>query len=170
MLRRSALLSLAALVLLSACSRSEHKPPAPGSRTPAAIWGDVLGQRNNIHLGFVKELEEVTHKDCADVGASAHRLDDLLSELMNTLGATISDRGQLRSIGDAASRLNSVVSQIRESALAESPGAWPELRFPLDFALYQMEQIVSPGVLGPDSVTSCPGFETKPLPRPPSPV
>jgi hypothetical protein len=170
--RRHATVALSILVVASlSCSRSEHAA-APAVRPLSAIWGEVLTQRDTIHEAFVKDLVEVNHKDCSDVGTAARRIDELASELMNVMaaGAGGKDEGSMRALGNAVTRLTDVVGKIRESALAEAPGAWLELRFPLDFALREIEHYFTGDVLGQQSVTSRPGFETQPLPPPPSPI
>jgi hypothetical protein len=173
--RRSAVplvISLALTIVLGvSCSRSEHKPAADSARTLAQIWAEVLGERDTIHLIFIKEIEEVNHQDCADLGAAARRIDDLTGEMVNSIGAT-SGQGEdrLRSIGNAVSRMASVTTKIRETALAESPGAFPELRFPLDYALHDIEYFFSADDLGHESVMARPGYETAPLPPPLSPI
>lgn len=161
-----------AVLLGGGCSRSsDSKPPAPQARSLADIWVDALTQRDAIHLVFMKELEEITHEDCAAVGASARRLDELFSELVNVLGATSGqDEGKLRTIGDVLTRASAVTAKVRETALAEAPGAWVNLRFPLDQALREVESYLNPDDLRGESVVNRPGFETKPPPAPLSPI
>jgi hypothetical protein len=163
--------SLAAL-LGAGCSRSSDSTPAAAkARTVGDIWADVLGQRDAIHLVFMKELEDVTHEDCAAVGASARRLDDLYSELVNVLGAmSPRDEGKLRTLGDVLVRATGVTAKVRETALSEAPGAWVNLRYPLDQSLREVESYLSPDDLRGESVVSRPGFETKPPPAPLSPI
>src|SRR5262245_2994046 len=93
-------LSAAALAVLlcAACSRSGDSKPAAapaGQRTVAAVWADMLTQRDQIHLIFVKDMEQVTHQDCRDMGTAAARMNELYSEMLNILGAqsTVDDRG-----------------------------------------------------------------------------
>lgn len=166
-------LSLVAL-LGAACSRSGDSKPATAGKTTrsiAAIWADVLTQRDQIHLIFVENLEDVTHEDCAALGASARSIDELLSELVNQMSAKSGQGdGRLRAIGDVVSRTTGVLSKIRETALAESPGAWPNLRYPLDQGLRELETYFTADDLAQESVMNRPGFETKPIPPPLSPI
>jgi hypothetical protein len=177
--RRSAVtlalsLSLAA-VLGSGCSRSRESKPAEATATKArslaAIWADVITQRDVMHQIFVKKIEDVTHEDCAQLGAAARRLDALTTELTNHLGGMSGqDAGRLRQVGDVITRISAVINKIRDSALAESPGVWPQLRFPLDQSLRMFETYFSPADLGNESVTNRPGFETEPPPAALSPI
>jgi hypothetical protein len=180
MLRRTAVnlaivLSLAAL-LAAGCSRSgDSKPPADkaigGTRPVAEIWADVLAERDKIHEAFVKELEAVTHEDCAAVGASAQRLDALYTELVNHLGARSGDDlGRMRQLGDAIRGASAVVQKVRESALAEAPGSWPPLRFPFDRSLRDVERYFTAEELASGSVVNRPGFEAAPPPAARSPI
>jgi hypothetical protein len=164
--------SLAALVG-AGCSRSSDspKPEAAAVRAVGDIWVDVLVQRDVIHLVFMKELEVVSHEDCAEVGAAARRMDDLFTELTNALGGmTSADAGRARSLGEVLTRTTGVIAKVRETALAEAPGAWPALRFPLDASLREVESYLNPDDLRGESVMRRPGFETKPLPEPLSPI
>lgn len=176
MTRRSpvrAALALALVALFAAgCGRGRESSPQSGGRKLADVWKEILAQRDVIHGLFMKPLEEVTHEDCANLGAAARQIDALTSELGNTLSSTSggSDSGRLRSVGGAVTRISSVTQRIREVALAEAPGAWPELRFPLDQSLRGFENLFTPDDLGRESVTLRPGFETQPLPAPLSPV
>jgi hypothetical protein len=165
-------LSLAAL-LGAGCSRSGDSTPADtGTRPLAAIWADILTQRDQIHMVFMEDLEDVTHDDCARVGAAARRIDDLFSELVNHLGAKSggADPGRVRSLGDTISRASTIIGKVRETALSEAPGAWPNLRFPLDQSLREIETYFSADELGRESVLGRPGFEAQPLPPPASPI
>jgi hypothetical protein len=167
-------LSLAA-VLGSGCSRSRESKPAEATpakaRSLAAIWADVLTQRDVMHQIFMKKLEDVTHEDCSELGVAARRLDTLTTELTNQLGGMSGqDAGRLRQIGDVITRISAVINKIRDSALAESPGAWPQLRFPLDQSLRLFESYFSVADLGSESVTNRPGFETEPPPAALSPI
>ena len=166
--------SLAAL-LLAGCSRSGDSKPAAaptGQRTIAAVWADMLTERDQIHLVFIKDLEEVTHQDCRDMGAAAGRMNELYSELLNILGAqsTVEDRGKMRALGDAVGRASSLVTRIRESALAEAPGMWPAMRFPLDQSLRDVESYFTAADLNSESIVKRPGFETVPPARAPSAI
>jgi hypothetical protein len=163
------------LVALSGggCSRSGDKhadTPPPGTRPLAAIWADVLGERDTLHQIFIKELESVTHQDCADAGAAARRIDELFSEMANELGSRSGDDGHMRAVGDAMSRASGVLAKVRETALAESPGAWVNLRFPLDQSLRDLESFFSGDDLGQESVVRRPGFEMTPPPTAASPI
>jgi hypothetical protein len=166
--------SLAALLLLG-CSRSSDSKPAaalPGQRTIAAIWADLLTQRDQIHLVFIKDMELVTHQDCRDMGAAAARMNELYSELLNVLGAqtTLEDRGRVRALGDAVGRASSVSTRIRESALMEAPGMWPAMRYPLDQSLRDVESYFTAADLNSESIVNRPGFEPTPLPPAPSAI
>ena len=163
-------LALAAL-LVAGCGRGHEASKANAARTLAQIWPEVLKQRDAIHAIFMKPLEDVTHQDCADLGAAARQIDALTSELGNAIGAPGEvDGGRMRVIGGAVTRISSVTQRIREMALAEAPGAWPELRFPLDQSLRTFEVSFKPDELGGDSVALRKDFETEPLPAPLSPV
>jgi len=170
-----ALSLMLALVVGAGCSRSRDSKPAdkavPGTRPLAAIWADVLAQRDVIHIVFMKDLEEVTHEDCATAGGAARKLDDLVTELTNHVGGMSEEgEGRLRAIGDALTRVSAVISKVRETAVAESPGAWVQLRFPLDQSLREFESYFTAADLGNESVMSRPGFETKPPPAAISPI
>jgi hypothetical protein len=168
-------LSLAALLAVG-CSRSGDSKPAAdaavaGTRSLAAIWADVLTQRDVIHQIFVEDLEAVTHQDCADLGAAARRLDDLYSELATHLSAKSGQAdGRLRAIGEIVARASGVVAKIRESALAEAPGVWITLRYPLDQSLRELESYFTADELAQESVMSRPGFEAQPPPAALSPI
>ena len=161
-----------AVLLGGGCSRSsDSKPPAAQARSVGDIWAEALAQRDAMHIVFMKDLEDVTHEDCAAVGASARRLDDLYSELVSVRGASKSkDEGKLRTLGDVLVRATGVTAKLRETALSEAPGAWVNLRFPLDQSLREVESYLSPDDLRGESVVSRPGFETKPPPAPLSPI
>jgi hypothetical protein len=163
-------LALAALLAVG-CGRGHEAAKPAGGRMLAEIWKDILAQRDTIHGLFMKPLEEVTHQDCADLGAAARQIDALTSELGNAVAVGSNfESGRIRSIGGAVTRISGVTQRIRETALAEAPGAWPELRFPLDQSLRGFETLFSPQELGGESVSLRPGFETQPLPAPLSPV
>jgi hypothetical protein len=159
-------------VLATGCSRHEAASSAGSGRKLAEVWKEILAQRDLIHGVFMKPLEEVTHQDCADLGAAARQIDALTNEIGNAVtanGAKL-DSARMRSIGVGVNRISQVTQRIREVALIEAPGAWPELRFPLDQSLRGFEGSFSPEELGGESVTLRPGFETQPLPAPLSPV
>jgi hypothetical protein len=168
-------LSLAALLGIG-CSRSgDSKAPSDaaiaGTRTIAAIWADVLTQRDVIHLIFVKDLEDVTHEDCSAVGAAARRLDELYSELASHVSAKGGQaEGPMRALGDVTMRASGVVAKVRETALAEAPGAWANLRYPLDQSLRELESYFTADELAQESVMNRPGFEAKPPEAPVSPI
>ncbi len=170
-------LSVAALAafLCAACSRSSDSPPPtalPGQRNVAAVWADMLTQRDQIHLIFIKDMEQVTHQDCRDMGAAAARMTELYSELLNILGATSTpdDRGRMRSLGEAVGRASNVVTRIRESALAEAPGMWPAMRWGLDNSIRDVESYFSAEALNSESIVKRPGFETTTPPPPPAAI
>ena len=171
--RRLVLSLAAALVLvagLGGCSRSNQSKPAAGDASLPKIWGEILDQRDAIHRVFMIELEDVTHQDCADLSAAARQMNALTGELTGAIGRMPNaDTGKLRAVSDAISRLSSVTTRIREQALAEAPGAFPEQRYPLDYALRDIERYFTADDLG-QSVVSRPGFETEPLPAPLSPI
>jgi len=167
--------SLAAL-LGAGCSRSGDSA-APkdaeiaGTRPMAAIWADILTQRDAIHMIFVEDLEEVSHADCDAVGASARRIDALYSELVNHIGAKSGQgEGRLRAIGDVVTRASGVIAKVRESAVAEAPGLWVTLRYPLDQSLRELESYFTADDLGQESVMNRPGFEASPPPASLSPI
>ncbi|MFI5315999.1 MAG: hypothetical protein ACHQ6T_09865 [Myxococcota bacterium] len=174
--RRITLCFAVSLMLVAAlgggCSRSrESKPPTPSARSLAAIWSDILAQRDAMHAIFTKDLELVTHEDCASVSAAARRIDELTSEFVNRVGATSAPgEGRLRALGDALGRVSAVLAKVRETALAEAPGAWVGLRFPLDQSLKGLESYFTADDLGNQSVTARPDFETSPPPPPFSPI
>jgi hypothetical protein len=163
-----------AVVLGAGCSRSRDSKPAdspvPGMRPFAAIWADVLTQRDVLHILFIKPLEDVTHEDCAAAGAAARKLDQLTTELANHVGGMSGQgEGRVRAIGEVITRMSSVITKVRESAIAESPGVWVKLRFPLDQSLHEFETYFSAADLG-ESVLNRPGFETTAPPEALSPV
>lgn len=166
-------LSLGLVAALAAgCSRSEDAAQKPSSARPLSqVWADVLAQRDIMQTLMGKALEEVTHEDCAALGAAARRIDQLTEDLAATVPALPEQsEGQLRATGDAIMQLKGAMAKIRESALAEAPGQWVHLRFPLDRALRVLESYFPPEQLGPDSVTSRPNYESKPQPPPLSPI
>ena len=167
-------LSLVA-VLAVGCSRAGDSKPGdkavPGTRPIAAIWADVLGQRDTIHSIFTKDLESVTHEDCAALGASARRVDELTTELVSHVGGTSGQSDtRLRALGDAIARMAAVFAKVRETALSEAPGAFVNLRYPVDQSLRQVESYFSADDLGNESVLNRPGFETQPPPPAASPI
>jgi len=131
----------------------------------------VLNQRDAIHAIMVKELEAVTHQDCADLGADGRQVDALLTELTAAIAADKTQtEGHLRALGDVLTRVSQAVQKIRESALAEAPGMWVKLRFPFDQSLRDVETYFTPEQLGGESVVRRPGFETTPPPAGLSPI
>ncbi len=66
--------------------------------------------------------------------------------------------------------MQGVTTKIRESALAEAPGQWVQLRFPLDQSLRAVESYFTPEELGGQSVAARPNFESKPPPAALSPI
>jgi len=164
-------LAVALALVAGGCSRSNQGKPAQGDAPLPKIWGEILDQRDAIHRVFMIELEDVSHQDCADLSAAARHLDALTGELTGAIARMPNaDSGKLRAVSDAVSRLSSVTNKIREQALAEAPGAFPEQRFPLDYALRDIERFFTVEDLGGQSVTARPGFETEPLPAPLSPI
>jgi hypothetical protein len=159
--------------LASGCSREKEEAQAPSDARPlSVIWPEVLAQRDILQDMFAKPLEEVTHEDCAAVGAAARRIDALSGEILSWVPASASgkDEGRLRSIGDVVIQMQGVTSKIRESALAETPGQWIYLRFPLDQTLRSAETYFTPEELGGQSVAARPNFESKPQPAALSPI
>ena len=60
-----------------------------------AIWAEVLAQRDKIQAIIAKELEDVTHEDCAALGAAARRVDELTARHpLDGADAARADRGQ----------------------------------------------------------------------------
>jgi hypothetical protein len=164
-------LSLAAVVFAGSACRKPKETASGPTRPVAAVWADVLAQRDAIHGIMVKELEAVTHQDCADLGADARKLDGLVTELTAAVSADKTQtEGHLRAVGDVLNRVSASVQKIRESALAEAPGMWVKLRFPFDQALRDVETYFSPEQLGGESVVRRPGFEVTPPPAGLSPV
>lgn len=165
-------LALALVAALAAgCSRKEEAPKPGAARPMSAIWPDMLAQRDAIQKLLHKPIEEVGHEDCSALGAAARKVDELTNELLSALSERYAgDEAQLRATGDVVIRLQGVTSQIRESALAEAPGRWPGLAFPLDQTLHLVESYFTPEDLGGQSVAARPDFESKPLPAPLSPV
>lgn len=165
-------LALALVAALTAgCSRKEEAPKPGAARPMSVIWPDMLAQRDIIQKLLHKPIEEVNHADCSELGAAARKVDDLTNELLNAASqAFVGDESKLRATGDVVIRLQGVTAQVRESALAEAPGRWPGLAFPLDQSLHSVESYFTPEDLGGQSVAARPDFETKPLPAPLSPV
>ena len=165
-------LALALLAALTAgCSRKEEAPKPGAPRPMSAIWPEMLAQRDAIQKLLHEPIEEVSHDDCSALGAAARKVDELTNELLGALSERYAqDETQLRATGDVVIRLQGVTNQLRESALAEAPGRWPSLAFPLDQTLRLVESYFTPEDLGGESVAARPDFETKPLPAPLSPV
>jgi hypothetical protein len=154
------------------CSRSSddaHK--AAPVRPLSAIWPEILAQRDAMQTLMTKPLEEVTHEDCSALGAAARKVDELTGEILSYVTTTSNqDEGRLRSIGDVIIHMQGVMAKIRESALAEAPGQWIQLRFPLDQTLRGVETYFTPEELGGQSVATRENYETKPQPAPLSPI
>jgi len=166
-------LSLSLLAALAVgCSRSGEDGVKPSAARPmSAIWPEVLVQRDKMQELFAKPLEEVTHEDCAVLGAAARRVDELTNDILDIV-PTMADQseGKLRSIGDVIIHMQGVTGKIRESALAEAPGQWIQLRFPLDQSLRAVESYFTAEELGGQSVAARPNFEMKPQPAALSPI
>jgi hypothetical protein len=98
-------------------------------------------------------------------------VDELTGDILSTV-PTMADQseGKLRSLGDVIIRMQGAIAKIRESALAEAPGQWIGLRFPLDQTLHAVETYFTPEELGGQSVAARPNFETKPQPAALSPI
>jgi len=158
--------------LATGCSRKEEAPKRPDAARPmSAIWPDILAQRDVIQKLLHAPIESVTHADCSALGAGARKVDELTNELLSAISERYAgDENKLRATGDIVIRLQSVTNQLRESALAEAPGQWPALAFPLDQSLRGIETYFTAEDLGDQSVAARPDFETKPLPAPLSPV
>ena len=140
-------------------------------RPLSAIWPEVLAQRDTMQALLDKPLEEVTHEDCSALGAAARKVDELTGEVLSYAPTVPNqDEGRLRAIGDVIIHMQGVTAKIRESALAESPGQWIQLRFPLDQSLRAVESYFTPEELGGQSVATRENFETKPQPAPLSPI
>ena len=166
-------LSLALVAALAAgCSRSGDPATKPAPVRPlSAIWPDVLAQRDTIQTLLAKPLEEVTHDDCRALGAAARSVEELIGQILDyapTAGEQ--NEGRLRAIGDMVIRMQGITGKIRESALAETPGEWVKLRYPLDQVLRAVESYFTPEEIGGQSVAARPDFETKPPPAALSPI
>jgi len=165
-------LSLALIAaLVCACSRRDESAKPSVHRQVSAIWSDMLAQRDAIQKLLHRPIEEVTHEDCSALGAAARQIDKLTNDVL----AAVTDEhagneGELRAFGDAIIRLQAVTNKLRESALAEAPGQWAALAFPLDHTLRGVETYFTPEDLGGQSVAARPDFEAKPLPPPLSPI
>lgn len=166
-------LSLSLLAALAVgCSRAgEHAKKTADVRPMSAIWPEVLAQRDKMQDLMAKPLEEVTHEDCLALGAAARRVDELTGDILSTV-PTMPDQseGKLRSIGDVIIQMQGATGKIRESALAEAPGQWIGLRYPLDQTLRGVETYFTPEDLGGQSVAARPNYETKPQPAALSPI
>ncbi|HTO70306.1 MAG TPA: hypothetical protein VMR31_10635 [Myxococcota bacterium] len=165
-------IALAALVAGGAACSRKSAPEAAGANRPlSAIWPEVLAQRDIMHEIMLKPLEDVTHEDCAKVGAASRQLGALVKELTITvsLDKTLTE-GRLRMLGDLLNRLDLAITKVRESALDEAPGLWVKLRFPLDQTLHDLESMFSAADLGGQSVVTRPGYETQPAPEGVSPI
>ena len=165
-------LSLGLLAALAVgCSRSDDAPKTVPTRPLSAIWPEVLAQRDAIQTLMNKPLEEVTHEDCSALGVAARKVDELVGEILAYVPTMAGqDEGRLRSIGDVIIRMQGVMAKIRESALAEAPGQWVQLRFPLDQSLRGFESYFTPEEIGGQSVASRENYETKPQPAALSPI
>jgi hypothetical protein len=136
--------TLAALVAAGGACRKTGENTAAAPRSIAAVWADILGQRDAMHELMTKALEDVTHEDCAQVGAGARQLESLMNELTASVASDKSQtEGHLRALGEILGLVGQTVTKIRETALAEMPGAWPKLRFPLDQSLRDVETFAS---------------------------
>jgi hypothetical protein len=154
------------------CSRSQHEAKKTTDVRPmSAIWPEVLAQRDKMQDLMAKPLEEVRHEDCAALGSAARRVDELTADILSTV-PTMADQteGKLRALGDVIIQMQGATAKIRESALAEAPGQWIGLRFPLDQSLRAVESYFTAEELGGQSVASRPNFETKPQPAALSPI
>ncbi|HXZ85732.1 MAG TPA: hypothetical protein VEI82_09600 [Myxococcota bacterium] len=172
-LTRSLVLSIALAALLAAGGACSRKAAESGAarRPTAAVWTDILAQRDAIHAIMAKDLEDVTHDDCAQLGADSRKLEDLMRELTASVAADKSQtEGHLRALSDALGLVGQTLNAVRESALAEAPGKWVKLRFPLDQSLRTVETYFSADELGGQSVVHRPDFETSPPPEALSPV
>jgi hypothetical protein len=164
-------LALAALVAAGGACHKAQQSDAAAARPTAAVWADVLAQRDALHQIMTKPLEDVTHADCAQVGADARQLEALMRELTASVAADKSQsEGHLRALGDVLGLTDQTITKIRETALSEMPGAWDKLRFPLDQALRAVESYFTADQLGGESVVRRPGFEASPPPTAASPV
>jgi hypothetical protein len=165
-------LGLVAALAAAGCSRSGEEPKKPSAVRPlSAIWPEVLAQRDTMQDILGKELEDVTHDDCSALGAAARRVDELTGEILSYVPTTPDQsEGRLRAVGDVIIQMQGVTSKIRESALAEAPGQWIQLRYPLDQVLRAVESYFTPEELGGQSVATRPDFETKPQPAALSPI
>ena len=165
-------LSLGLIAALAAgCSRSDDAPKTAPVRPLSAVWPEVLAQRDTMQTLMNKPLEEVTHEDCSALGAAARKVDDLTGEILSYVPTIPSlDEGRMRALGDVIIRMQSVTAKVRESALAEAPGQWVQLRFPLDQTLRVFESYFTPEEMGGQSVATRENFETKPQPVALSPI
>ena len=75
-----------------------------------------------------------------------------------------------RAVTLAEIKAEASLAKIRESALAEAPGQWINLRYPLDQSLRAVESYFTPEELGGQSVVARPDFEVKPQPAALSPI
>jgi hypothetical protein len=172
MARRLALsLSLAALVASGVACHKAQETDARTPRPTTTVWADILAQRDAMHVLMTKELEDVTHEDCAQLGADSRKIEDLMGELRASVAADKNQsEGHLRALGDVLGQTDQTVAKIRESALNETPGAWAKLRFPLDQSLRSVETYFTAEQLGDQSVVHRPGFEASPPPSGASPI
>ena len=165
-------LSLSLLAALAVgCSRSEEAKKTAAVRPMSSIWPEVLAQRDKMQDLMAKPIEEVTHDDCAALGAAARRVDELTGDILSTV-PTMPDQseGKLRALGDVIIHMQGAIAKIRESALAEAPGQWIGLRYPLDQSLRALESYFTVEDLGGQSVAGRANFETKPQPPALSPI
>jgi hypothetical protein len=160
-----------AAALAVGCSRSGETPKTAPMRPLSAIWPEVLAQRDTMQALMLKPLEEVTHADCTALGAAARKVDELTGEILSYVPTMPNqDEAKLRALGDVIIHMQSVTAKIRESALAEAPGQWVGLRFPLDQTLRGFESYFTPEEVGGQSVASRENYETKPQPAALSPI
>jgi hypothetical protein len=164
-------ISIAALVVAGGACRKGKETAAAAPRPIAAVWSDILAQRDAMHALMTKELEDVTHEDCAQLGADSRKIESLMSELTASVAADKNQtEGHLRALGDVLGQTGQAVAKIRETALAEMPGAWVKLRFPFDQSLRDVETYFTADELGGQSVVQRPDFEATPPPAGVSPI
>ena len=152
-------------------SRSGDEKKAAPARPLSAIWPEVLAQRDAMQALFAKPLEEVTHDDCSALGAAARKVDELTNEVLSYVPTIPNmEEARLRALGNMIIQLQGVMAKVRESALAEAPGQWVQLRFPLDQSLRGVESYFTPGEIGGQSVAARENYVSQPPPAALSPI
>jgi hypothetical protein len=165
-----------ALALGTGCSESSDTPAgaAGGSttvqaRSLAAVWADVLTQRDRIHEAVSKGTD-MWHEDCAQVSAATASLDSLAVELGKSVAVLPEGEARRTGVELLLGYLQATTSTMRAAAIEEQVGSLPGMMIGLDALLQGIESHLTPEELGSQSVVTRPGFNPVRPPPPPSPI